>query len=50
MAPAVEPYGSFLPGLSAVEIEDSGHYMPEDQPDRVGEELANWIQGQIDAT
>lgn len=43
MAAAVEPYRSILPGLTAVEIEDSHHYMPEDQPDRVGEELAQWI-------
>ncbi len=49
MAPAVEPYRSFLPSLTAVEIEDSGHYMPEDQPDRVGEEVAKWVQRQIDS-
>ncbi len=49
MAPVVEPYRSFLPDLTAVEIENSGHYMPEDQPDRVGEEVESWVQRQIDA-
>lgn len=44
---AVEPYSALLPGLTAVEIPDSGHYMPEDQPDRVGEELAKWIGQQV---
>lgn len=45
---AVEPYSQLLPGLTAVEIQNSGHYMPEDQPDLVGAEVAKWIQQQID--
>ncbi len=46
MAPAVEAYRSFLPDLTAVEIDGANHFMPEDQPGRVGEELARWIQRQ----
>jgi len=46
MSPAVEAYRSFLPDLTAVEIDGAGHYMPEDQPERVGEEVAGWIQRQ----
>ncbi len=47
MEPAVEHYRNFLLDMTAVEIPDSGHYMPEDQPDRVGEELARWLQNQM---
>lgn len=47
LAPAVEPYSTLLPGLKAVEVADSGHYMPEDQPDRVGEEVAKWVASQV---
>jgi len=43
MAPAVEAYRNFLPNLTAVEVSGAHHYMPEDQPDRVGEEVARWI-------
>ena len=46
MAPAVESYRNFLLNLTAVEIDRAHHFMPEDQPDRVGEELARWIQRQ----
>ncbi len=46
MEPAVEQYRNFLLDMTAIEIPKSGHYMPEDQPDRVGEELVKWIQKQ----
>jgi haloalkane dehalogenase len=45
MARAVDAYRGFLKDLTAIEIPDTHHFMPEDQPDRVGEEVAGWIQG-----
>ena len=44
MAPAVDAYRSFLPDLTAVEVEGARHFMPEDQPDRVGIEVARWVE------
>lgn len=49
MAPAVEAYRGFLPNLTAVEVEGAHHFMPEDQPDRAGVEVARWIQHLGDA-
>ena len=46
MAPAVEAYRTFLRQLTAIEIDGAHHYMPEDQPERVGEEVAKWIHRQ----
>ena len=46
MAPAVEAYHSFLLDLTAVEIDGAHHFMPEDQPERVGQEVASWIRRQ----
>ena len=48
MAPAVEAYRNFLLDLTAVEIDGAHHYMPEDQPERVGQEIARWIRRQRD--
>lgn len=47
LSPAVEPYSALLPGLTAIEVPRSGHYMPEDRPDQVGEEIAKWIRSLI---
>jgi len=46
---AVEPYSQMLPGLTAIEVPNSGHYMPEDQPDLVGEAVARWVEGVSEA-
>ncbi len=48
MAPAVEAYRNFLPDLTAIEIDGAHHYMPEDRPERVGEEVTRWIRRQRD--
>ncbi len=34
-----------LPNLTTVDIGDGLHYLQEDNPHLIGEELANWIQG-----
>lgn len=47
LEPAVEPYSALLPGLTAIEIPDSHHYMPEDQPELVGKALVGWLQDKI---
>jgi len=46
MAPAVEAYRSFLSDLTAIEVDGAHHFMPEDQPERVGLEVARWVQSQ----
>jgi haloalkane dehalogenase len=40
----VDTYRSIFRKLTVVDAGEAGHFMPEDQPDLLGTELARWLR------